>query len=159
MAARGSAKPQPAVARNAHSAGGGLRLAQGLGCGLAVAFAPPTALLATVLLAPGVLALVLDYSTGQAEARAVLLCGLAAAVQPLLVLWRTGHLLPTALGMIGDLDVVGPAWAAAAGGWLLVQLAPLAVQLVLDTASRRRAAALRARRQALATEWGLDPSA
>jgi hypothetical protein len=61
---------------------------------------------------------------------------------------------------VGDLNILGTAWSAAAAGWLLAELSPFAVRAALEALSLSRAAQLRATRDRLAEEWGLGgPSA
>ena len=64
--------------------------------------------------------------------------------------------MTASIGLATDPDIVGTAWAAAAAGWLLAELMPVAVRMVLEALSLSRAARLRATRAALAAEWGLD---
>ncbi len=129
---------------------------QGLLCGGLVALLPPTALLLGVLIGPALLALFLDTQPGKPIARSVLLCTLAASVKPVRMLWAAGHSIAASMALATDADIVGTTWAAAAAGWLLAELAPVAVRVVLEAMSLRRAARLRAARAALAEEWGLD---
>jgi hypothetical protein len=129
---------------------------QGLACGGLVAVLPPVALLLGVLLAPALFGLYLDRQPGKPIARSLLLCGLAASVKPVRTLWAAGHSMAASAALATDADVVGTAWAAAAAGWLLAELAPVAVRIVLEALSRTRAAQLRAARAVLAEEWGLD---
>ena len=131
---------------------------QGLACGGLVAVLPPTALLLGVLLGPALVALYLDRQTGKPIARSVLLCTLAASVKPVRTLWAAGHGAAASIALATDADVVGTAWAAAAAGWLLAELAPVVVRVVLEMLSRSHAARVRAVRAALAEEWGLDPA-
>src|SRR5574340_1529437 len=90
---------------------------QGLLCGIAATVVPGPALLAGLLLAPGLLALLFDQSSGKPMARAVLLCGLAAAVPSLAALWHQGASIGAAFTLLGDPSVLGAAWACGAGGW------------------------------------------
>ena len=129
---------------------------QGLACGGMIALAPATTLLIGVLLGPGLVALLLDRQAGRPTARAVLLCTAAAVVDPVRALWQGGHSLLAASTLLGDLGVIGTAWSAAAGGWLLVELLPVMARVVLEAHSRTRAARLRAARTRLAEEWGFD---
>jgi hypothetical protein len=57
---------------------------------------------------------------------------------------------------LGNLHVLGTAWAAAAAGWLLAEMAPVAVRATLEALSISRAARLRALRTQLADEWRFD---
>ncbi len=129
---------------------------QGLLCGGLVAMLPPTALLLGVLLGPALLAPFLDGQPGKPIARSLLLCSLAACVKSVRLLWAAGHTMAVSMALATDADIVGTAWAAAAAGWLLAELLPVAVRVVLEAVSLRQAARLRVVRAALAEEWGLD---
>jgi hypothetical protein len=130
---------------------------QGLACGALAALAPSLAFMVAVLLGPGLLALVLNREPGRPIGRAVLLCGLAACVGPVRALWASGHGIGASLALVGDVGVVGSAWSAAAAGWLLAEIAPIAVRAVLEGSSLARAGKLRAARERLTEEWGLPP--
>jgi hypothetical protein len=131
---------------------------QGLLCGAVVTLATPTALLLGVLLGPAILALVLDRQPGRPKARGVALFNMAAAIDPLRTLWMSGHSMSNASALLGDMHILGMAWSAAAAGWLMAELAPIAVRAVLDVLSVARVARLRAERTRLAQEWGLGPT-
>lgn len=155
------AKPPAATARVTTASPGRsnvLMWMQGLACGGLVAVLPPVALLLGVLLGPTLLAAYLDRQPGKPIARSVLLCTLAACVKPVRALWAAGHSMAASIALATDADVLGTAWAAAAAGWLLAELAPVAVRVALEAFSLSRAARLRAARAALADEWGLDGS-
>lgn len=128
---------------------------QGLLCGALVTLATPTALMTGALLAPAYLVYRLDHQPGRPVARVVLVCALAGSVYPLRALWGGGHGMKLAVAMLGDVWTWIPAWAAAAGGWLLAELAPLGIRLGLELAASARAARLRAQRSRLESEWGL----
>jgi hypothetical protein len=61
------------------------------------------------------------------------------------------------LALLTDPSTVGVAWTAAAAGWLLCELTPILVRLMLDAGTRSRTARLRAARERLETEWGFEP--
>ena len=121
-----------------------------------VTLATPTALLLGVLLGPALLAVLLDHEPGRPRARSIALCSMAAAVDPLRTLWTAGHSMATATALLGNLRIVGTAWSAAAGGWLLAEIAPIAVRAALEALSIARAARLRAERARLVEAWGLE---
>ncbi|HUN43376.1 MAG TPA: hypothetical protein VMU81_24030 [Acetobacteraceae bacterium] len=129
---------------------------QGLGCGAVVTLLPAMALLLGVLLLPGVLAVLSDQQPGRPVARTVLICGTAAAIAPVLALWGAGSSMDACLGLLGDLRVTGTAWSAAAVGWILAELAPVVVLVVLDAITATRTARLRAERNKLVEEWGYE---
>jgi hypothetical protein len=131
----------------------------GLGCGAVATLATPTAVLAGILLAPSLLAVAMDQAPGRPTSRSVLLFGLAATAQPVSTLWHTGHQIGIALEMVADVTVLGTAWAAQGGAWLLCELTPLVIAAAMDVASRSRAARLRADRAILEELWGLPPEA
>jgi NAD/NADP transhydrogenase beta subunit len=129
---------------------------QGLICGAMVTLAPSLAIMLTFLLAPGLIALVLDRSPGRAVARGVLLFGLAAAVGPAKTLWEGGLAMPTAIQLMTDPLIFGTAWAAAAVGWLVGEVAPIVVEMVLTSSRKVRILKLEAARAKYAEEWGLN---
>jgi hypothetical protein len=129
---------------------------QGLACGALAALAPGMALLAGMLLAPGLLALFLDRQPGKPVARAVILFALAACVTPLRAAWDSGQGPDAAVAQLSDLRVIGTVWSAAGAGWLLTQLTPVVIAMALEAASMARASRLRAERDRLAEEWGLE---
>ena len=131
---------------------------QGLLCGAMVTLATPTALLLGMLLAPVLLAVMLDHEPGRPRARSIALCGMAASVEPLRTLWMSGHTIPVAAALAGNARIIGFAWSAAAAGWLLAEVLPIAVRAVLETLSIARAGRLRAERAKLVEAWGLEES-
>jgi hypothetical protein len=139
--------------------GGGTRSVvwlSGLACGVLAAVTPGIAIVVAGLLAPGLVALRLDRDPGRPVARTVLTCGLAGCVQPVITLWNTGQSLATAIAIVSDPATIGFAWSAAAGGWLLTQVTPLAVRAVLEAGALAHATRLRAVRSRIAEAWGLD---
>jgi hypothetical protein len=128
----------------------------GLACGVLAAIEPGIATVAAGLLAPGVVALRLDREPGRPVARTVLTCGLAGCVHPVITLWNTGQSLTTAIAIVTDPPTIGTAWSAAAAGWLLTQVAPLAVRIALEAVALARSTRLRIARSRIADAWGLD---
>ena len=152
---------RPAGGKRQTGAHGGYRSVvwlSGLACGVLATIAPGIAILAAGLLAPGVVALKLDQEPGRPVARTVLTCGLTGCVHPVMTLWNSGQSFYTAIAIIMDPSIIGIAWSAAAGGWLLTQIAPLAVRTALEAAALTRATRLRAARTRIAEAWGLDPA-
>ena len=129
---------------------------QGLLCGAMAALATPTALLLAVLLGPAFAAIGMDHDPGRPRARAITLCSLAAVVEPLRILWTTGHTMTTAMALLGSPPVIVLAWSAAAVGWLFAELAPIVARTALDALSLARATRLRADRARLVEAWGLE---
>ncbi len=130
----------------------------GLACGVLATIAPGIGVVVCGLLLPGIVALKLDREAGRPVARTVLTCGLAGCVQPVMMLWNTGQAFDTAIAIVTDPAIIGMAWAAGAAGWLLTQLAPLAVRAALEAAALTRSARLRTARARVAESWGLDPA-
>ena len=91
-----------------------------------------------------------------ARARSIALCSTAASVDPLRTLWTSGNSMAAATALLGNVQVVGPAWSAAAAGWLLAEVAPIAVRAILEALSLARGARLRAERAKLVESWGLE---
>jgi hypothetical protein len=138
---------------------GSLLWLQGLVCGAIATLATPTFILGGLLLAPAMVSMVTDRSSTKSTARSVILFGLAGTVQALADLWRTGHTIANALDMASDTSTLATAWAAQAGAWLLCELGPLLIALVMDGMSGAKATRLRAARAAYEEQWGLPPSA
>lgn len=128
---------------------------QGLLCGAMATLATPTAVLLGVLLAPAFLAIALDREPGRPRARSIALCAMAGTIAPLRTLWTTSHSMATVAALLSDLRVFGTAWSAAAAGWLLAEVLPIAVRAVLEALSIARAARLRSERARLVEAWGL----
>jgi hypothetical protein len=97
---------------------------QGLLCGALVTLATPVALLLGVLLAPAVGVAMLDGLPGKPRSRTAFLFAAAWCVAPVRMLWGNGGDLAMAGRLVTDPAVVGQAWLAAGGGWLLAVMAP-----------------------------------
>ena len=139
--------------------GGGSRLwVQGLVCGTVIAVAAPSVLLVAVLGLPGLLALLFDREPGRPIARNVLLFGAAVAMPSLAALWHAGRDWAACLDLLSDVGRVATAWALQAGGWLVGELAPLAVRAGMEATAAAQAARLRARRARYEEEGGLPPA-
>ncbi len=136
---------------------GSLRWLQGMGCGLLLAVSPATLLLLGGLMAPLGPALLSDGAPGRPVARSVALFGAALSIGPVLRLWRAGAGMPDALSLLGDVGVLGAAWAACAVGWLLAELVPVLIRAVLDQHDHAQEAALRAARHRYEEQWGVQP--
>lgn len=130
----------------------------GIACGTAVTMATPCVVLAGLLLAPGIGILLLEHERGRPTARVALLCGAAAAVAPLVALWQAGVGVSGALTAASDMGVLTGCWAAQGAGWLMAQLAPVLVRLVLDAHARTNMALLRAERARHEAEWDIPPA-
>jgi len=131
---------------------------QGLVCGAAVTLATSCAVLAALLLAPGIAALVLEREPGRPAARVALICGVAMAAAPLVALWQSGQDVGGAMNAASDTAVLAGCWAAQGGGWLLAQLTPVVVRLILEAHARTQMALLRAERARYEDEWGIPPA-
>jgi len=134
--------------------GSSLVWVQGLACGGMAALAPLAMAQVAALLAPALVALMIDKRPGKPVARVMLLFALAASVEPIRVAWATGT-GPTMDRVLDPTAAMG-AWLAAGAGWLLAQVVPLFVGAVVDATHRRRAEQLRGQRVALVRTWGLE---
>jgi len=130
---------------------------QGLLCGGLIAWMPAIATLSAILLAPGLVAYILDRSPTRPVGRSVLLFGAVLAPQNLLTLWHAGNSMAASLGMAADMRRVAAIWALQASGWMLAELTPVLVRLVLDAKSLARRTQLQRRRAELEAEWALPP--
>ena len=116
---------------------------------------PAVAFRLSLLLTPGLLALVLDKRAGKPIARTMLLFGLAASIEPVRASWPV---LRHGLAAMDEPDrlTVAFAWAAAATGWLLTQISPVIVRGLMEAQRRAREGVLHHQREAIAHVWGLD---
>ncbi|MDQ2803890.1 MAG: hypothetical protein M3Y41_14900 [Pseudomonadota bacterium] len=151
-------KPPSAAARSARP-GRPLAWVQGLLCGAIAAILPSVAFVLAVLLWPVAAAAAADRAPGRPIVRSVGLCSAAACVAPARALLLTGHGWSESLALVSDLRVISLAWGAAAAGWLLTEVSPLAVRLALDGLNATRAARLRAERAKLAEQWAFADAA
>ncbi|PPQ28119.1 hypothetical protein [Rhodopila globiformis] len=137
-------------------AGGLVVLLLGLIGGGLIALAPDIAVPAGILLAPGLVAFMLDPTPGHALARAMLLFQAAAALRPLDQAWFRCEGLHACMGTLAQPRQVLLVWIMAALAWLLTQILPIGLKLLSDYRVRVRRATLEARRDRLIAEWGLD---
>ena len=137
---------------------------QGLLCGTFASALPATAVLLAILLAPtGLIAAMVDRTPPRVATRTMLMMGLMVAAHGINQLWHGGNSLVASLDLAANLRLTASAWGAQGFGWLLTELAPLAVGLALHAKARARMATLQRRRAALEREWtlpgtGRDPS-
>jgi hypothetical protein len=143
-------------ARLGHVAGGLIVLLLGLTGGGLIALAPDIAVPAGLLLAPGLVAFMLDPTPGHALARAMLLFQAAAALRPLDEAWYRCEGLHACMDTLAQPRQVLMVWIMAALAWLLTQILPVGLKLLSDYRVRARRAMLEARRDKLIAEWGLD---
>jgi hypothetical protein len=135
---------------------GGHPWLQGLACGALLTFAPAFALLLGVLLAPALVAVLLDRRPGQPVARAVFLAGTAFALAPAWHLFAGGPSLGAALDLLQEPPVLAPAWLAGACGWALCEILPMLLRIAAETRAAARVAALKAEAKALRETWDLE---
>jgi hypothetical protein len=128
---------------------------QGLACGALVTFAPSFALLFGALLAPTVMAVLLDRRPGRPVARAVFFAGLAMSLAPAWRLFQTGPTIAAALDLLAEPVVIAPAWLAGACGWALCELLPVLLRIASDANTGARVAALKAEAKALGEAWDI----
>jgi hypothetical protein len=121
-----------------------------------IAMSPDIALPLTVLLLPGLLALIMDRTPGCGVARAIVLFQGAACVHPVMDAWYRCAGIDGCMSYLAEWPTVVRVWLAAAAGWIVVQTLPLGLKILDDYRLRYRRSLLTARREALTAEWGLD---
>ena len=127
-----------------------------LGGGGLIALSPDIALPLTVLLLPGLLALILDRTPGCGVARAILLFQAAACVHPVLDAWYRCAGIDGCMSFLAEWPAVLRVCLAAGAAWVVVQTLPLGLKMVDDYRLRHRRAVLTTRRDAIVAEWGLE---
>jgi hypothetical protein len=120
-----------------------------------IALSPDIALPLSILLLPGLLALLFDRTPGCGVARAILLFQAAACVHPVMDAWYRCAGIDGCMSFLAEWPTVLRVWLAAAAAWMMVQLLPLGLKVLDDYRLRYRRTLLAARREALAAEWGL----
>lgn len=126
----------------------------GLICGAGTMTAPATALLAAVLLAPGLVALAMDRAPDRGLVRTVAPAGLGLAVGPMASLWSSGGGMSAALVLALHPGTLLICWGAQALAWGLFEALPALLTATSEMADRARAARLRSELDQLRAEWG-----
>jgi hypothetical protein len=121
-----------------------------------LAFATPTAVLASVLLAPAILVALLDNYPGRATTRAVFVATAGPAFGPIWHLNAGGATIGLALDMLCEPNVLCPAWLAGACAWAVCECLPILLRGAADRLATARAAALLEEAKTLRAEWDLD---
>jgi hypothetical protein len=135
---------------------GAIVLLLALAGGGLIAMSPDIALPLTVLLVPGLLALIVDRTPGCSVALAIVLFQGAACVRPVMDAWYRCEGIDGCMSYLADWPTVLRVWLAAGAAWVLAQTLPLGLKILDDYRIRYRRAVLVARREALAAEWGLE---
>jgi hypothetical protein len=131
---------------------------QGLACGAALSIATAPAILAAVLLAPGLLVYATEKTPGKPVGESMLLLGLATSFMPIRILWENGHSLEACIDLLSDPSRIGVSWLGAGGAWLMTELTQIVGREFYEVAAKRRIAALQRERTELEEEWGsLEP--
>ncbi len=136
--------------------GGAFGWLGGMICGAVLAFAAPVALLAGVLLAPALVAAVLDTTQGRPVARTVALAGTSLTLGPVWRLLLTDRSLASALEILADPVVPLLAWLAGACGWAACELLPVVLRAAADMRAAAQLAGLQAEAAALREGWDLE---
>lgn len=128
----------------------------GVATGAVLGIALPTGLLLAVGLLPAAVALAVDRSAGRGTARTVLALNLAGLLPSIRALWLEGHDLMTLASILGRMEALPLAYAAAVIGFLLPQVLAWAVLAVLEARAYGSVQALERRRAALRETWGVE---
>jgi hypothetical protein len=128
----------------------------GVATGAILGIALPTGLLLAVGLLPAAIALAVDRSAGRGTARAVLALNLAGLLPAIRTLWLEGHDLMTLAAVLGRMETLPLAYAAAVIGFLLPRVIGWAVLAVLEARAYAAVQALEQRRAALREIWGVE---
>ena len=132
---------------------------QGLACGACLAFAAPTVLLVSVLLAPALICFLVYSGAERGILRAVAMSCAAASLSPVWHLWLSGDHLEQAVSSMSEPFVLLLAWGAGASAWALCQVIPVILSGSWDMRSAARIRTLEAELKALHEEWVIDGDA
>lgn len=131
----------------------------GVLCGVLLAAAPAYALLLGGFLLPGLATWAVARQHPGRIAQTMLLFGSALTVNRIRTLWESGGGLEVAGTLLADPLSLAMAWFAAAFGWALTELLPLAVGAVLEIEAQRQSLGLRRARRQVREGWRLDEGA
>jgi hypothetical protein len=129
---------------------------EGLVCGAILAFAPATAVLVGVLLAPAVASFAVDTEPGHGTTRAVTLACMAGALSPVWHLWLAHDSMEMAVMLLCDPLSLTLAWGGGACAWSLCQILPVFLQAIWQVRETIRAKAIQAELKRLKEDWFLD---
>ncbi len=129
---------------------------QGLVCGAILTFAPATAVMLGVLLAPAWATLAADTEPGRGTTRAVTLACMAGALSPVWHLWLAHGRMDVAVLILCDPLSLALAWGAGASAWALCQVLPVFLQAIWNMRETIRARAIEAELKRLNEEWFID---
>lgn len=135
---------------------GSLLWLQGLVCGAILTFAPASAVMLGVLLAPAFLCLAADTEPGRGVTRAVTLACMAGALSPIWHLWMAHDSMEAAVVLLCDPMSLTMAWGAGACAWALCQVVPVLLQAVWNMRETIRAHAIEAELKRLREEWFIE---
>ena len=95
-----------------------------------------------------------ERESGRPLTRAMLLFGIAAALQDIVALGQGGGGMAAGLAVALDLTAVARCWGAQGIGWLLAEALPVILTVHADWSARRTLQSLRTSRASLVEEWG-----
>ena len=127
----------------------------GVFCGALLAVAPAYALLLGGSLLPGLAAWLISSARPRRTAVAMLLFGLAMTADRIGDLWQIGGSLGEAWNLLAAPVPLLMAWFAAAFGWALTELLPLAVSAAFEFEAQRQSLSLRRARRRVVEGWEL----
>ncbi len=145
-----------AAKAGAKAEGGSKTWLLGVACGAAVTFATPSAILAGVLLAPGLICALFDRQAGKAVTRVVFVSGAGLTFGPLWHLNAGSPSITAALDLLADPGVLCPAWLAAACGWAVCEALPVLLQATANRRAAGRVVALLEEAAALRKAWDFE---
>ncbi len=129
---------------------------QGAACGALFAFAPATALLLGVMLAPALACLAADTEPGRGMTRAVAIACMAGALAPTWHLWMAHDQIAVAIALLCDPLSLTLAWGGGACAWALCQVLPAVLQGVWNVRESVRGYAIEAELKRLRDDWHLE---
>ena len=135
---------------------GSLLWLQGLVCGAILTFAPATAVLVCVLLAPALACLAADTEPGRGTTRAVTLACMAGGLAPVWHLWMAHDSMEVAIQLLCDPLSLTMAWGAGACSWALCQILPVFLQAIWHVRETMRSHAIQAELERLKEDWFID---
>ena len=121
---------------------------------LGVMFATPTAILILGGMIPAYGSFLLDREKGKLTTITVAALNFAALTPLLVQLWSSNHTVSNAFNMLFSPFAWLLMLAGAGVGWVLAQVIPAIIVMVIATRNKRRLELIRLRQKQLVEEWG-----
>jgi len=117
-----------------------------------------TTLLIIAGMMPAIVAFVIDRRPQKYAAMSILILNVCGVLPFVFELWEVGHTMSNAIGILVKPTTLLVMWGAAFLGWLLTQVTPPFIGMILDVQRDESIRRQKKRQKALIKEWGDEVS-